>query len=240
MIVRTLNRLGRAARRYTVTGQFRGAPSPMINRFFGGKDCFFVQVGSNDGLWGDPLRELALANPRWRGILIEPLDEVFEQLIRNYHADERFAFEQIAIANSNEDQWFYYVSRESGLHSNLQKIGSFKRAHVLAQVIGGLRHADIKWKEPDAYISKKRVRCETLMSVLERRGINHFDILHVDAEGYDYEVIRQIDFERFSPKLILYEHTNLGGDAKAARLFLQANGYHLVDCGADTMAVKRG
>ena len=244
MILRTLKRFDRVARRYVATGLFRTEPSPIIDRFFGGRDCFFVQVGSNDGIFRDPLHELIKANSRWRGIFIEPNDEVFEKLVRNYPTDGRFAFERIAISNSNEDQWFHYVSsedisREVGLAGHLQWISSFKRSHVLANVVGSLRHYGIKSNDPGAFISKKLVRCETLTSVLDRYHVSHLDLLHIDAEAHDYQVLQSLNFKRFSPRLILYEHTNLGDETPAARSFLQANGYRLVDCGVDTMAVKK-
>ena len=85
LIVKTLNRVARVTRRYAITGRFRAAPGPIIERFFGGKDCFFVQVGSNDGIIGpDPLHDLIKANPRWRGIFIEPQEAAFSQLVANY------------------------------------------------------------------------------------------------------------------------------------------------------------
>ncbi len=64
-------------------------------------------------------------------------------------------------------------------------------------------------KDPDAYISRKPVRCETLASVLDRHGVSRIDLVHVDAEGTitDHPADR---LQRFSPRLILYEH---GGDA---------------------------
>jgi hypothetical protein len=91
-------------------------------------------------------------------------------------------------------------------------------------------------KDPDAYISRKQVRCETLASLLDRHGVSRIDLVHVDAEGHDHRIIRQIDFERFSPRLILYEH---GGDAADVSADLLARkGYTLIDCG-DRMAVRR-
>ena len=225
-----------------MTGRFGAAPSPIIDRFFGGKDCFFVQVGSNDGMRGDPLYNVIKTNPRWRGIFIEPLDEVFERLVANYPADGRFAFEQVAIANSNGEQSFYYVSRETiretGLPNKMQGISSLSRDHVLMHLTGAKPFFAGLTKEPSEYISRKLVRCETLMSVLDRHRVSHIDVFHVDAETYDYQILRQIDFERFCPKLILYEHASLGEDTDAARSLLSKKGYRLVNCGdLDTMAV---
>jgi hypothetical protein len=95
--------------------------------------------------------------------------------------------------------------------------------------------------EPAAYICEKLVRCEPLMSVLDRHKVATIDLFHVDAESHDYRIIRQIDFERFRPKLILYEHCALNADdLHAARAMLSANGYDLTNCSqVDTIAVRR-
>ena len=95
--------------------------------------------------------------------------------------------------------------------------------------------------DPEALISKRLVRCEPLMSVLDRHRVERIDVLHIDAESYDYQVLKQIDFKRFRPKLILYEHRHLNtADRNAATALLSGEGYRLIDCGAsDTMAVRR-
>ena len=241
--VKLVNRFRRTTHRYLVTGRFRSAPGPIIERYFGGKDCFFVQVGSNDGVTGDPLHELIEANPSWRGIFIEPNDEVFAKLVNNYPADGRFSFEQIAISDSSRDRWFYYVSHETiratGLPQMYDEISSFSRDHVLKHLTAVRPFVNFT-KEPGEYISRKKVRCEPLMSLLERHHVSRIDVFHVDAEGYDLEVIQQLDYGRYRPKLILFEHSHLGDAFASAKSFLSDKDYRVVNCGVlDTMAVRR-
>ena len=50
---------------------------------YGGKNVFFIQVGSNDATHNDPLRRFILERG-WRGLMIEPVPHVFERLKRNY------------------------------------------------------------------------------------------------------------------------------------------------------------
>ena len=35
------------------------------------------------------------------------------------------------------------------------------------------------------------------------------DLLQIDVEGYDYEIIKMIDFERVKPLIIHFEHGHL-------------------------------
>lgn len=41
---------------------------------------FFVQIGSNDGITGDPIHNLIVENSNYSGILIEPVDFCFNRL----------------------------------------------------------------------------------------------------------------------------------------------------------------
>ena len=40
----------------------------------------FIQVGANDGVYGDPLRSY-VRRFGWKGILVEPQQDVFERLV---------------------------------------------------------------------------------------------------------------------------------------------------------------
>ena len=181
-------RLERAVRRYIATGTLRALPpSAIIDRFFGGKECFFVQVGANDGVRGDPLHRLIKANPQWCGIFIEPLEEMFQSLVATYGREDRFAFEQIAISDRLEDRSFYYVSRqaiqETGMPSGLDTIGSFNRAYVLKSLTKlNANHRYALANPVEDYISVSRVRCEPLMSVLSRLKVGGIDVLAIDGD----------------------------------------------------------
>jgi FkbM family methyltransferase len=228
-----------------VTGRFRANPTPIIERFFGGKECFFVQVGSYDGVTADPLHGLIKANPRWRGIFVEPQPRAFAELIANYGREDRFTFENIAIAEAAGELPFYSLSpqgfRETDIPSSFRVFSSLNREYVRKTIESVMRvYAPRVAVNAAHYVSEMLVRCEPLMSVLARNRVKQIDLLHVDAETYDFKIIRQIDFAVVAPKLILYEHIVLGEDANAARALLSRNGYRVVDCGSiDTIAVRR-
>ena len=59
----------------------------------------FIQVGANDGEYGDPLHRYIFKYP-WHGILIEPQPDTFAKLRENYAAmKNRLIFENIAPAS---------------------------------------------------------------------------------------------------------------------------------------------
>ena len=48
-----------------------------------------------------------------------------------------------------------------------------------------------------------------------RHAVDRVDVMSVDTEGWDYRVIRQLDFSRYRPKLIRCEYINLDDEEKA-------------------------
>jgi len=80
-----------------------------------------------------------------------------------------------------------------------------------------------------------------LVQLLEKHKIERIDIFHTDLEGYDFKVFRQLDFGRWRPKLLLYEHKHMSpAEKEECSRFLKALGYRLIIGTADALAVDRG
>ncbi len=207
--------------------------SLIMRRFHGRSSVFFVQIGSNDGINGDPLRELIVGNEEWKGIFVEPVQYAFDRLRSNYTSESRFVFENVAIAEHIGEADFFYVSENAkrelpNLPYWYDQLGCFNRDHLVKHLNGNL--------EP--FIIKQRVKCETLSSLLHRNRVAKVDLLHIDVEGFDYRVLKQIDFIRYRPEIILFEHEHLNPDDKrSARALLTRSGYTLQQVGSDTVAV---
>jgi Methyltransferase FkbM domain len=92
----------------------------------------------------------------------------------------------------------------------------------------------------EPYIACENVPCDTLRNILAAHDVVRVDLFHIDTEGYDYRVLRQFDFDRFRPRVVLYEHTHLTKtERKNATNLLKAYGYRIC-CGRfDTLAVLR-
>ena len=68
----------------------------------------FVQLGSNDGLSGDPLHEL-VRERRWTGLLVEPIPALFERLQANYRDVDGLQFLQCAVGDQDGPITLYRV-----------------------------------------------------------------------------------------------------------------------------------
>jgi len=190
----------------------------------------FVQVGSNDGQYGDPLHS-TLMRTDVRGLLIEPVPELFERLTATYAGKPGLSFVQAAVAEQDGRRDFYWVPPTPADPPWADQLGSFNRDVVLS-------HAhDI----PDiaSRVQTISVTCRTLSSLVHEAGLLRIDLLHIDAEGFDLAILKTIDFGAgWAPRHVLYEQKHLGSAAPTAIKLLHRWGYHTLDLGPDVFGYR--
>jgi FkbM family methyltransferase len=200
-------------------------------------EAFFIEIGANDGEQWDPLRPFILSR-RWRGILVEPLPHVFERLQSNYGAVGRVALENAAIAAMDGRLPFYYVAPLSGKEADevpdwYDAIGSFSRETVL-------RHAS-QIPDLESRVVRTEVPCLTFESLCRKHAVERVDLVLVDTEGYDFEIIKQIDLGSYRPRLLVYEHYLLSPEERAAcRAHVERLGYATMEECFDTWCLDMG
>jgi hypothetical protein len=87
-------------------------------------------------------------------------------------------------------------------------------------------------------IVRAEVPCLSFESLCRRYGVERVDLLAIDAEGYDREILRQIDFDVYRPRLLIYEHYHFRREDRAeARSRLEQLGYATMEEGFDTWCV---
>jgi FkbM family methyltransferase len=190
----------------------------------------FVQVGSNDAVFGDPIMEFVLACG-WSGVLVEPVPYVFERLQARQGRNPRLRFENAAIGQFEGTRPFYCMEPlDRPLSRWYDQMGSFSREHIEKheRFTPGL----------SAHIREIQVNCLPLSALLRKHAIAELDLLHVDAEGHDFEVLRSLDFAQCSPGLVLFESGHLPRAERAACAeFLEERGYRLLQEGVDCLAL---
>lgn len=206
----------------------------IIRRFSKRKDdVFFIQIGSNDGVTRDPLNK-HITEDQWRGIVIEPVKYIYEKLIDNYKYCPRVSCENLAIADENGTRDFYRLKEsEDDLPVWYDQIGSFDSDIVQA-------HSH-KIKDFYKYYITEHVNCITFDTLVKRHAVQKIDLIHIDTEGYDYEIIKMINLPRFNPEIILFEHKHLPLETyKEAISYLKGRNYKLYSEKNDTLAILRG
>lgn len=84
------------------------------------------------------------------------------------------------------------------------------------------------------------LNCLTFRQLYEKHNVRRLDLLHIDAEGADAEILEQVDFRKYQPSVVLYEHKHLSeGDQENVNQMLDRAGYKCVRIRIDTLAVRR-
>lgn len=195
------------------------------------KDFFFVQVGACDGVMNDPIYDLVIKY-RLKGILIEPIKYLFTKLKQNYEQAGGLKFDNVAISNTREEKDLYYV--DESFSQNRQVVELMKRgtpnwfigygSFFKEKLLRGMYKSLVR--DFEKYIVKEKVRCVTFGDVVDKYKVNKIDLLLIDAEGYDFEIIKTLPFETVKPKMIWFEFVYLKDNDKESCLsFLRKNGY---------------
>jgi FkbM family methyltransferase len=194
------------------------------------RSFFFVQIGAFDGRRYDPLFAWVQAR-RWRGLLVEPQPRFFSELVENYKGVDGLEFRRIAVGVRSETRRFYTVAEGPGVPRDAGMIASFDRETLLShrQFIPDL----------ESHLRSEEIECVALNDLLAAVETDHIDLLQIDVEGYDHELIRVLDLERFAPSIVRFEHLHLTPaqhDACVERLI--AHGYRIYIEEHDTLAYR--
>jgi FkbM family methyltransferase len=189
----------------------------------------FIQVGAWDGVSNDFLYEFVKKRDA-AGVVIEPLPDYFDKLVKNYAFNPAIIPVNKAVHPNLKEAVLFRVDPaiKNGLPDWAGGIASFDPEHHKKSGI------------PGSVIITQHVPADNLMNIIR----DHFkqdnaDLLQVDAEGYDYEVLKQVDFSRIKPVLIKFEYMNLEKESisDAIRL-LKQNGYYCFYDDIDIIAVN--
>jgi len=187
-------------------------------------DFFFIQIGANDGISEDPIRDYVMKY-HWRGVLIEPLPDMFRELVANYAGETQLIFENAAIAIEDGTISLFTLDDPTRDRS-ANRSTSLLKDHLVRSF------------GKDAPIKELRVPALSLASLFSKHEISKVDLLQIDAEGFDYDIIKMFDFARMKPTVIQFEHASMSGPRQRETWGYLANlGYSLTKTSVlDTLA----
>ncbi|WP_242094289.1 FkbM family methyltransferase [Aestuariivivens sediminicola] len=205
-----------------------------IKKYIPNRDIQVLQIGSNDGVSGDPLNKLIKKNYKWNVLFVEPIPSLFEKLKVNYGLDKRYKFENAGINKDGKPQKFYRIGDEAfdkiiNLSEDYKQIGSFSREQV----------KKLSSEEVKNYIEELDVTCMNLDELLNKHKIKTLDLVQIDAEGYDWKILSQLNLEIFKPEMIIFEVLNLLEIEKKQALNFLKNSYYIFHMRIDYICVRK-
>ena len=185
-----------------------------------GQPLTFIQAGANDGRSGDPLRKL-IGRGALRGLMIEPQPEPFGRLTERYKSVAGLSFENAAIADRDGPIEMVTDRDRSTLGTLVpeRNILSRRKARTLNKVtVVGMSFA----------------------SLLAKHAIERFDLLQIDTEGYDYQILKQVDLRALDVAIVNLEYYCLPiVERSAVCAQLEDAGFALFFGEMDLLAVRR-
>lgn len=207
-----------------------------------------IQIGAYVGdTQNDPLAaflKAELSDNRGQAskvVLVEPVREYFESLQRNYSKLNGTRFENAAITATEGVRDFYRIDVDPvkfGLPDYLAQLGSLRSDRMTKLWDNYEKNADLQKFYLENRIVEK-VNCITFKQLIEKHQISDIDFLQIDAEGYDYEILRSIDFSSITPLFVNYERVLLQDSEEMCRDIMRKAGYRLRDWGQDTLCTRR-
>lgn len=156
-------------------------------------DFTFVQVGANDGKRFDPIHHYVTAH-KWKGLVVEPIREYFEDLQRTYASEPQVICCNYAIYDDERPVTLYRADPNANLPEWTKGIASLNEQHSL------------KSETPRDAMIAEQAQGIPLPTLLRKHGLERVDLLVVDTEGYDYHVVKMVDFDAHPPQIIRFEH----------------------------------
>lgn len=158
-------------------------------------DTFFIQIGACDGKIHDPIQEL-VRSMGWKGILVEPIPEIFSRLKENYSDVEGLLFENVAVSEqSGTAKIFQHKSCVDGRNNDDSRFG-------LSSLYKNRNSLLIYSPEE---IVEREIITEPLQKIFDKNNIEKIDVYVSDTEGHDYHIFKQIDLDIYSPTIINIE-----------------------------------
>lgn len=194
------------------------------NIFKGYKNGFYVDVGAHDGISINNTLYFE-KNNNWRGINIEPIKKVFDNLVINRPNNINL---NCAVCNNDGETDFLcntgYTEMISGIKNNFD-----------------IRHLDRLQREnmqTGSTTEVIKVETKKLETILRENNISHINYLSIDVECAEFEVIKSINFDKVFIDVIGFEN-NYNDVSVPIVEYLQNKGFITIHKSLDIFMINK-
>lgn len=179
----------------------------------------FVEVGAHDGKTGSFTYQLAVMG--WRGVYVEPMSQQFYECMLNHSRHPLVKCYNVAAGESVSELEMCSagtLSTADPITLEVYKKADWAREHITNRIMN--------------------VRVRPLDDILDDAKVSNIDLMVIDVEGYELNVLRGFDIERFKPSVIIIEiadlHPSFQDNAECMGKFKEIRNY-LTDAGYTLM-----
>ena len=168
-----------------ISYSYGGIDSLILNIFKNQKNGFYLDIGC-----GHPIKNnntYLLNKKGWSGINIDLYNENID-LFNSYRKKDINIATAVSDKEGEADLFFYHS--KSALNTINKENANFQKAKVSAI---------------------KKIKTQTINKILENSPFKDkkIDFLSVDVEGSELYVLKNFDFKKYSPKVIVVEYLDL-------------------------------
>ena len=143
-------------------------------------------------------------------LLVEPVPHNISAINENLKEFKNIHLEPVAVASVRETKDFFFVKATS--INKLKKhwasgIGSFNKNHLL-------NHRTKRFLIEEDDIDKILIKTVKFEDLIEKYSITEIDKILIDIEGYEYEILRDMDLKKVRINSILFEYKHFDGYQK--------------------------
>ena len=143
-------------------------------------------------------------------LLVEPVPHNISAIKENLKEFKNVHLEPVAVASVRETKDFFFVKATS--INKLKKhwasgIGSFNKNHLL-------NHRTKRFLIEEDDIDKIPIKTVKFEDLIEKYSITEIDKILIDIEGYEYEILRDMDLKKVQINSILFEYKHFDGYQK--------------------------
>ena len=143
-------------------------------------------------------------------LLVEPVPHNISAINENLKEFKNIHLEPVAVASVRETKDFFFVKATS--INKLKKhwasgIGSFNKNHLL-------NHRTKRFLIEEDDIDKIPIKTIKFEDLIEKYSITEIDKILIDIEGYEYEILKDMDLKKVRINSILFEYKHFDGYQK--------------------------
>ena len=143
-------------------------------------------------------------------LLVEPVPHNISAIKENLKEFKNIHLEPVAVASVRETKDFFFVKATS--INKLKKhwasgIGSFNKNHLL-------NHRTKRFLIEEDDIDKIPIKTVKFEDLIEKYSITEIDKILIDIEGYEYEILKDMDLKKVQINSILFEYKHFDGYQK--------------------------